>query len=108
MRPRLHQGVVGAGKDGLCFADGIDLPSTSLLADLVVLDQPVAFGMQRRDVLQGGRQLLRRGGLALGLRLQLGLDAWGAIDRYLKMGEAGWKCRRVWGVAKCAAAWHHR
>eukprot|EP00446_Apocalathium_sp_SHHI-4_P003432 CAMPEP_0177178490 /NCGR_PEP_ID=MMETSP0367-20130122/14355_1 /TAXON_ID=447022 ORGANISM="Scrippsiella hangoei-like, Strain SHHI-4" /NCGR_SAMPLE_ID=MMETSP0367 /ASSEMBLY_ACC=CAM_ASM_000362 /LENGTH=111 /DNA_ID=CAMNT_0018625149 /DNA_START=69 /DNA_END=400 /DNA_ORIENTATION=+ len=73
----LEQREVGTAENGLRLAKGIDLVSAGLLAHLEVLEEPVALGMEGRDILPQDHELLAGGGLValalLKLCLHVGL-----------------------------------
>merc|ERR1719189_1398449 len=56
-----------------CFRplQGLDLSGASLLANIEILQEPITFGMQRRDVRHGCHQLFPFSSLVRLVRLQL-------------------------------------
>merc|ERR1719356_2042128 len=85
MRTGLEQRVAGSAEDSLRVLECLNLASTSFLAHVEKLQEPVAFGMQGGDVLQGRLELLEggqlrslvvlKGHLGVGLNLLLIGDA---------------------------------
>merc|ERR1719242_548374 len=59
---RLHKRVIGTAEDSLGIVQGVNFVGTGLLADVKVLQQPIALGMQVRDHL-GIREELTNGDL---------------------------------------------
>mmetsp|Transcript_90732 Transcript_90732/g.235308 ORF Transcript_90732/g.235308 Transcript_90732/m.235308 type:complete len:514 (+) Transcript_90732:135-1676(+) len=71
------------------LVEGIDLARACLFAHIIILEQPVAFGMQRRDVLRSGHKLALRGAklLLVVLKGRLHVCLGGAL-----LGEGGRIC----------------
>merc|ERR1719336_1668829 len=73
LRLCLNKGEISSTQHCFRPLQGLDLTSTSLLANIEILQEPVALGMQRRDVCHGRHQFLAFCGLVRLVRLQLSL-----------------------------------
>merc|ERR1740117_392264 len=69
----LHEGEVCSAEDGLGLAESINLAGARLLADVKVLQQPIAVVVEGLDVLECGTQFLCGGGMVLCVLLEGGL-----------------------------------
>merc|ERR1719265_110706 len=63
----LHQREVGARQDCLRLGQGIDLTSAGVLADIVILEEPVAVLVETFNVIDSRQSLLHLGLPLLGL-----------------------------------------
>mmetsp|Transcript_10022 Transcript_10022/g.21066 ORF Transcript_10022/g.21066 Transcript_10022/m.21066 type:complete len:414 (-) Transcript_10022:1104-2345(-) len=70
----LHKRIVRATEHGLRLLQRIGLPCPRLLTHIVVLDQPIALGVEGLNVLERARQLLPCGRLRLVVRLEVRLQ----------------------------------
>merc|ERR1719313_386079 len=84
----LQQGVVSAAEHVLGLLQSVDLTGAGLLTHVEVLQQPITFGGERRNVLQRCHELLRGGGLGVLRGLQVRLEG----------GLGGLLCRERAGV----------
>merc|ERR550514_2253784 len=62
---RLQEGVVRTAQDRPRLPKSIDFASARLFAHVIVLDQPIALGMKRVDVLESRGKIVLGGGLRL-------------------------------------------
>mmetsp|Transcript_6639 Transcript_6639/g.19009 ORF Transcript_6639/g.19009 Transcript_6639/m.19009 type:complete len:234 (-) Transcript_6639:12-713(-) len=78
----LQQGVVSTAEHSLGTAQRVDLVRASSFAGLEILQQPVALGMQGRDVLLGRHQLADSGLVRVTVSLQIGLQIGRGTDLF--------------------------